>query len=96
MKGLETLRHLTNCQRLEEAFLVDSRPADRGLDALAGAPALTQLHVGDPYSKSEVDAALSVFHGTYFFYRGEYLVGDHTVPHHVHWRMRSEEYLALF
>jgi hypothetical protein len=30
-----------------------------------------------------LEAALSVFRGRYFFYRGDYLVGDHEVPHHV-------------
>jgi hypothetical protein len=33
VKGLKTLRHLADCTRLEEVFLVDSRPADRQLDA---------------------------------------------------------------
>jgi hypothetical protein len=58
------------------------------------APQLTQLHVGDVYPKPQIEATLNSFRGRYFFYRGHYLVGDHTM-HVVDWRMCPDQYLAL-
>jgi hypothetical protein len=96
MGGLETLEDLGLCTALEQIHLVESKPKDGRLDAVAQGSALRHLVVGDHYPKEQLEATAAAFHGSTLQVRGVTLRGDADLSNvDVSWRRPVEQYLSL-
>lgn len=97
MDGLETLEELGLCTALEQVHLVESKPKDGRLEAVAQGPALRHLVVGDHYPRQQLEATVAAFHGATLQVRGVTLRGDAVdlSDVEVSWRRPVEQYLSL-
>jgi hypothetical protein len=76
LAGLITLGELSECKKLEQLGLYESRPADKRLDVLLHIPTLRRLIVGDVYPDEQVKIMRDHFPGDTLRYRSETIRGD--------------------
>jgi hypothetical protein len=76
LAGLITLGELSECKKLEQLGLNESRPADKRPDVLLHIPTLRRLIVGDVYPDEQVKIMRDHFPGDTLRYRSETIRAD--------------------
>ena len=94
LPGLASLAELTECQRLEQLALYDSRPADKRLDFLLQIPSLRHLVASDVYPSEQVTTMRDQFRGETLVCRSETVRGD-LANVDVRWRAPVHPYLGV-